>query len=133
MVVAAAAGGSADHLEALGFRRPGPELVGPAHRYRSLRTGPPGFVDVVGRPHDQGRDFRSVRECDEGLTAHKARRLALCLAIAIQQLSRLVNAVNLCPVMCENADHESSSRSVQWKHSTRALEAIKAALTLQQR
>src|SRR5262249_33134565 len=58
-----------DQLEALGLRRLGPEPVGPAHRHRSLRAGSPGFVDVVGRPHDQGCDFRRVRECDEGLTA----------------------------------------------------------------
>src|SRR5262249_46213720 len=85
--------------------RLGPEPVGPAHRHRSLRAGSPGFVDVVGRRHDQGCDFRRVCECDEGLTAHKARRLTLCIAIAIQQLSRLVNLVNLGPVMRENTDH----------------------------
>src|ERR1700730_777514 len=97
-----------DQLEALGFRRLGPEPVGPAYRHRSLWAGPPRFVDVVGRPHDQRCDFRRVRECDEGLTAHKARRLTLCIAIAIQQLSRLVNLVNLGPVMRENTDHAAS-------------------------
>src|SRR5262249_4657662 len=66
-----------DQLEALGLRRLGPEPVGPAHRHRSLWAGPPGFVDVVGRPHDQGCDFRRVPDCDEGLTAHKTRRLTL--------------------------------------------------------
>src|SRR5262249_40191641 len=97
-----------DQLEALGFRRLGPEPVGPAHRHRSLWAGPPGFVDVVGRPDDQRCDFRRVRECNEGLTAHKARRLTLCIAVAIQQLSRLVNLINLGPVMRENTDHAAS-------------------------
>src|SRR5262249_42630714 len=97
-----------DQLEALGLRRLGPEPVGPAHPHRSLRAGPPGFVDVVRRPYEPGWAFRTVRECDEGLTAHKARRLTLCIAIAIQQLSRLVNLVNLGPVVRENTDHAAS-------------------------
>src|SRR5262245_36206195 len=114
-----------DQLEALGLRRLGPEPVGPAHRHRSLRAGPPGFVDVVGRPHDQGCDFRRVRECDEGLTAHKTRRLTLCITIAIQQLSRLVNLVNLGPVMRENTDHAGLLRACKGDHSIRALNGMR--------
>src|SRR6266849_7635632 len=94
-----------DHLETLRLRRFGPQPVGPTHRRRPLRAGPPGVVDVVGGPDHQGGDFGGVSEGDQGLTAHKAGRPALCLAIAIQELSGLVNLVGLAPVMRENTDH----------------------------
>ena len=74
-------------LEALGLRMLGPELVGPTHRRRSLRAGPPGIVDVVAGPDHQGGDFGGVGWRDEGVAAHEAGSLALCLAIAIQQTS----------------------------------------------
>src|SRR6516165_9245616 len=97
-----------ERFQLVGLRRLNPEPVGPAHRHRSLRACPPGFVDIVGRPHDQGCDFRRVCECDEGLPAHKTRRFTLSIAIAIQQISCLVNLVHLGPVMRENTDHAAS-------------------------
>src|ERR1700757_4367066 len=97
--------GSTHHLEPLGLRVLGPQLIGAGHRLRALRARPPSVVNLVRRPHHERGDLRGVGKRDHGLPADEAGRLALRVAVAVQQLPRGVDLVGLGPVMREDTDH----------------------------
>src|SRR4029077_9242212 len=100
---------SINELETLGLRRLRPETVGPAHRGRPLRAGLPGIVDVVARPDHQRGNLGGVGMRNEGMATDKTGSLALRQAIAIQELSGLVNPIGLGPVMRQDANHATSA------------------------
>src|SRR5207302_9083723 len=95
-----------------------PKPAGSAHRRCPLWASPPGIVDVVAGPYHQGCDLGGVGLSDEGVALHEAGRLALGLAIAIQESSRLVNLVGLGPMMGENTDHATPRSFVDTRYQT---------------
>src|SRR5262249_53644603 len=94
------------HVKPLRLWRFRPQRVGPFHRARALRAGPPLIIDLVARPDHQCGDLRRIAGRVQGVTAHEARRLTLCDAVSVQEPFGLVDPIRLGPVVGQHADHE---------------------------